>query len=188
MPNWYLRSHCLVLSTFSIVDFKTMKLVPEWILYEKCEFLTLKINSSIFLVRLSNESWPVRKKVQVKIFLLSVLQSKNFKLNKNHWLTILPYFHRVSRGLKIKYHKSLWFWITSCLFNRLPLQQVNWQIKNKSGYIFRHQNIYWCSYNTFSFVFNLLSATQHGQTRSNNSSEKANELFECVWPLCGVGA
>ena len=84
MPNWYLRSHCLVLSTFSIVDFKTMKLVPEWILYEKCEFLTLKINSSIFLVRLSNESWPVRKKVQVKIFLLSVLQSKNFKLNKNH--------------------------------------------------------------------------------------------------------
>ena len=27
-----------------------------------------------------------------------------------------------------------------------------------------------------------------GQTRSNNSSTVAEELFECVWPFCGVGA
>ena len=29
---------------------------------------------------------------------------------------------------------------------------------------------------------------QNSQTHSNNSSAFADELFECVWPLCGVGA
>ena len=32
---------------------------------------------------------------------------------------------------------------------------------------------------------------QNGQTHSNNSSTKAakaDELFECLWPFCGVGA
>ena len=28
---------------------------------------------------------------------------------------------------------------------------------------------------------------QNGQTQSNNSSAIAEELFECVWPFCGVG-
>ena len=28
---------------------------------------------------------------------------------------------------------------------------------------------------------------QNGQTHSNNSSTKADELFECVWPFCKVG-
>ena len=27
-----------------------------------------------------------------------------------------------------------------------------------------------------------------GQTHSNNSSVTADELFDCVWPFCGVGA
>ena len=30
--------------------------------------------------------------------------------------------------------------------------------------------------------------TQNGQTRSNNSLDIANELFEYVQPFCGVGA
>ena len=29
---------------------------------------------------------------------------------------------------------------------------------------------------------------QNGQTHSNNSSARADELFECVWPFYGVGA
>ena len=29
---------------------------------------------------------------------------------------------------------------------------------------------------------------QNGQTRSNNSLVEADELFECVWPFCVVGA
>ena len=29
---------------------------------------------------------------------------------------------------------------------------------------------------------------QNGQTHRNNSSALANELFECVWLFCGVGA
>ena len=29
---------------------------------------------------------------------------------------------------------------------------------------------------------------QNGQTHSNNSSPKADELFACVWPFCGIGA
>ena len=29
---------------------------------------------------------------------------------------------------------------------------------------------------------------QNGQTQSNNTSAIAEELFECVWPFCGVGA
>ena len=29
---------------------------------------------------------------------------------------------------------------------------------------------------------------QNGQTHSNNLSAIADELFECVWPFCGVGA
>ena len=28
--------------------------------------------------------------------------------------------------------------------------------------------------------------SQNGQTHSNNSSAKADELFECVWPFCEV--
>ena len=28
---------------------------------------------------------------------------------------------------------------------------------------------------------------QNGQTHSNNLSARADELFECVWPFCGVG-
>ena len=36
---------------------------------------------------------------------------------------------------------------------------------------------------------NPLSANQqNGQTRWNNSSAVADELFECVWQFCGVGA
>ena len=33
-----------------------------------------------------------------------------------------------------------------------------------------------------------LPISQNGQTHSNNSSVVANELFECVWPFCGVSA
>ena len=35
----------------------------------------------------------------------------------------------------------------------------------------------------------ILSAPtpQNGQTHLNNSSPKANQLFQCVWPFCGVG-
>ena len=31
-------------------------------------------------------------------------------------------------------------------------------------------------------------ASQNGQTHSNNSLAKADALFECVWPFCGIGA
>ena len=37
--------------------------------------------------------------------------------------------------------------------------------------------------------FNSLSPTpQNGQTHSNNSLKQSDELFECVWPFCVVGA
>ena len=29
-------------------------------------------------------------------------------------------------------------------------------------------------------------ASQNGQTHSNNLPAVADELFECVWPFCGV--
>ena len=29
---------------------------------------------------------------------------------------------------------------------------------------------------------------QNGQTHSNDSSAFADELFECVWLFCGIGA
>ena len=29
--------------------------------------------------------------------------------------------------------------------------------------------------------------SQNGQTHTNNSSARADEMFECVWPFCGVG-
>ena len=32
------------------------------------------------------------------------------------------------------------------------------------------------------------STPQNGQTHSNHSSATADELFECAWPFCGVGA
>ena len=32
------------------------------------------------------------------------------------------------------------------------------------------------------------SAPQNDQTHSNNAFDFADELFECVWPFCGVGA
>ena len=33
-----------------------------------------------------------------------------------------------------------------------------------------------------------MPAPQNGQTHSNNSLAKADKVFECVWPFCGVGA
>ena len=33
-----------------------------------------------------------------------------------------------------------------------------------------------------------MPAPQNCQTDSNNLSAFADELFECVWPFCGVGA
>ena len=33
-----------------------------------------------------------------------------------------------------------------------------------------------------------MSNLQNDQTHSNNSSAVAGELFECVWPFCGIGA
>ena len=33
-----------------------------------------------------------------------------------------------------------------------------------------------------------VSTPQNDQTHTNNSSATADELFECVWPFCGVGA
>ena len=38
-------------------------------------------------------------------------------------------------------------------------------------------------------VLTLYAPTpQNGQTHSDNSSAKADGLFEYVWPFCGVGA
>ena len=34
----------------------------------------------------------------------------------------------------------------------------------------------------------LAPISQNGQTHSNNSLAVADELFECVWPFCGIGA
>ena len=33
-----------------------------------------------------------------------------------------------------------------------------------------------------------MPTSQNGQTPSSNSSTVADELFKCVWPICGVGA
>ena len=42
---------------------------------------------------------------------------------------------------------------------------------------------------SFLLILTLKGPTpQKGQTHSNDSSAAANELFECVWPFCGVGA
>ena len=39
------------------------------------------------------------------------------------------------------------------------------------------------------YVLILYTPTlQNGQTHSNNSSVVADEMFECVWPFCGIGA
>ena len=43
-------------------------------------------------------------------------------------------------------------------------------------------------YLRYQTTLNLLSAPQNGQTYSNNSLATAGELFECVWPFCGVGS
>ena len=40
----------------------------------------------------------------------------------------------------------------------------------------------------FLKINSLAPSPQNGQTHSNNSSAKGGELFECVWPFCGVGA
>ena len=38
------------------------------------------------------------------------------------------------------------------------------------------------------FLILIVPTPQNGQTHSSNSLALANELFECVWPFCGVGA
>ena len=47
-----------------------------------------------------------------------------------------------------------------------------------------------CKLGTDFTTFLTLSAPtlQNGQTHSNNSSAVADELFECVWPFCEIGA
>ena len=44
-------------------------------------------------------------------------------------------------------------------------------------------------YASLVFLLTLQVPTpQNDQAHSNNSSTTANEIFECVWPFCGVGA
>ena len=43
-------------------------------------------------------------------------------------------------------------------------------------------------FRTFSFLTILVPTPQNGQTHSISTSAVANELLECVWPFCGVGA
>ena len=38
------------------------------------------------------------------------------------------------------------------------------------------------------FISLQAPVSQNGQTQSNNSSANADELFECVWPFCRIGA
>ena len=39
----------------------------------------------------------------------------------------------------------------------------------------------------FNADFEEIPTPRNGQTHSNNLSAKANKLFECVWPFCGIG-
>ena len=41
-----------------------------------------------------------------------------------------------------------------------------------------------------TYCLNLLSVnpTKYGQAHSNNPSAVCRQLFECIWPFCGVGA
>ena len=40
----------------------------------------------------------------------------------------------------------------------------------------------------FFTLTHLAPAPQNGQTHPSNSSAVASELFDCVWPFCGVAA
>ena len=40
----------------------------------------------------------------------------------------------------------------------------------------------------YSFLTVYKPSQQNGQTHSNNSLAFADELFDCVWPFCGVGS
>ena len=60
--------------------------------------------------------------------------------------------------------------------------KVNVNIKFTKKYKYKTSIIY------KSKKINPLSANPtKGQTHSNNSSTKADKLFECVWPLCKDG-
>ena len=52
---------------------------------------------------------------------------------------------------------------------------------------------YFLSLNNFIWDKSLhliiqVRTSQNGQTHSNNLSATTDELFECIWPFCGVGA
>ena len=52
----------------------------------------------------------------------------------------------------------------------------------KDNYKIEAQNDYW-------LILNLQAPTpQNGHTHSNNLSNFADDLFECTWLFCGVGA
>ena len=56
-------------------------------------------------------------------------------------------------------------------------RQEDWQVLTKDfiSYIIRYKSsILW------------VQTPENGQNHSNNSSATADELFECVWPSCGV--
>ena len=53
------------------------------------------------------------------------------------------------------------------------------------------QDVCYCNHEIIPVHWTLTleaPAPQIGQTHSNNSSAFADELFESVWPFCGVGA
>ena len=56
----------------------------------------------------------------------------------------------------------------------------------------RNVNVLPLSAYLFHFLVTLLTlqapTPQNDQTHSYNLSAKAGELFECIWPFCGVGA
>ena len=77
------------------------------------------------------------------------------------------------------FHIPVWY-LKNVMKASLFYFKVKWNILGPKGSPYD-----WSRYDEV----NPLSANpQNGQTHSNDYLTKADELFKCVWPFCGVGA
>ena len=116
--------------------------------------------------------WNIKAMTSKKLeaFLMKIVLFISHYFSKK--LTCVPWTQRFEKHFKfIKVNIKELLWIHT--------SADNWSINIGDG-----SNI---SLKIIQSLTLQVSVPQNGQTHSNNLSEKANELFECVWPFCGVG-
>ena len=114
--------------------------------------------------------------------------------NCHHQIVFAKYSLMISYPLP--YSRNVWVWHyreSNTDLIRRAISKFNWKKPFYKTNFTKKVSIFnktilnvLCNYIPRETLTLSAATPQNGQTRSNNSSVKANELFEYVWAFCGV--